>query len=288
MTTPTQWDAPLARRGAGQVVLSMTPHRARVLATAIWLADRTQWLDMLADDLASAADQRDSCAENDLHLATPQPRPLRVNRTSMSNVGTAGPDDAPWPGSGGQDEPLFEALGRGVEVDVDVARRLEEAASQAALLAFEAVAAAAERAAHAAEAASDVQAVATARAAAAIADTVRETATAVSLRAEEEADRVAGAASDLASRVALSPSAAAGVSAAAVAIAQEVALHATVVARAAATAAMEAAAAAADAAMALELTVRSTAIDVQTVAAGTARRIAGETERAADAARASR
>jgi colicin import membrane protein len=302
MNNPSQWEGPLVGRLAGKVILSMTPHRAKVLANAIWLADRTQWLDQLADDLSTAADQRDVFADEDPQRESADQRLLPPSRRQPPAAETAGPVDVPsQPAGSTANDVLFQALARDVEVEIKVAQRLAAAASQAASLAFEAVAAAAERTAHAAEAASDVQAVATARSAAAIAETVRQTATAVRLRADEEADRVANAASDLASRLALSPSAAhdtdavaratmvaAGVSAAAVAIAQDVALHATVVARAAADAAMEAAAAAADAAMALELTVRSTAADVQTVAALTARRVAGETEKAADAVLASR
>lgn len=277
MNTPTEHKQPLVGRLAGNVVLSLTPHRANVLATALWMADRTGWLDQLAEDLSAAADQADLVAdESPRGTAQQPPRP--------STTGT-----------------LFAALAHDVEIEIEVARRLEAAASQAALVAFEAVASAAERTAHAAEAASSVQAMATARSAAAIADTVRQTATEVRLRADEEADRVAKAASILAAKIALAPSGvhdddaaaratavAAGVSAAAVAIAQDVARHATVVARAAADAAMEAAAAAADAAMALELTVRSTAVEVQSVAALTARRVAGETEKAAGAVLAAR
>jgi hypothetical protein len=303
MTTPTsESEESSIRRIAGDVVLTMTPHQAKVLATAIWLADRTQWLDLLADDLSAAADQRGGFSAGD-------PRDEDAGKLSASSINGQGvlpegadPVDGPGAGSGSTlDRALIAALAYEVEVEMKVARGLKAAADQTALLAFEAVAAAADRTARAAEAASSTQAAATARSAAAIAETVRQTAAAVRLRADEEAERVAGAASDVASGIALLPSTAqdvdsaaratsvaAGVSAAAVAIAQDVALQATVVARAAATAAMDAAAAAADAAMSLELTVRSTAAEVQTVAALTARRVAGETERAADALLASR
>ncbi len=285
-------------RLAGRVVLTMTPHRARVLATSIWLADRTQWLDVLADELSAAAEQPGTLTDR-----TPAAIEGSVALVARNPTTTTADPDPADPEDRLQvtvESAFIAALAREVDVEMRVARGLEAAATAAALLAVEAVAAAADRTALAAEAASDVRAVATARSAAAIAETVRETATAVRLRADEEAERVAGAASDVASLVAQSPSAqdvdavaratlvASGVSAAAVLIAQEVAAQATMVARAAATAAMEAAAAAADAAMALELTVRSTAVEVQTVASLAARRVAGETERAVGVATAAR
>lgn len=263
MTNPTgDAEGAFVRRLAGNVVLTMTPDRARVLATSIWLADRTQWLDVLAEDLSAAADRRGVFADQ---MGAPRAGELLSSVCEASDPQLGGRNAAGEPGRASTlpiENALVDALARAVAAETQIARGLEAAATHAALLAFEAVASAADRTALAAEAASDVRAVATARSAATIAETVRQAASAV-LVAEE-------------------------VSAAAVGIAQEVAQQATVVARAAATAAMEAAAAAADAAMALELTVRSAAVEVQTVAALTARRVAEETERAAVVALAAR
>ena len=254
----------LVARCDGEIVMTMSPRQAKVLAATIWLvdigdADHITWLDSLAEMLSDAANGYGSIAR------------------SGANPFAA----------------LAEAVQQDTEAEFLAAKAVGAAAVQAAVIAEQAVFAAAERAEAAAFAAQQARTAATNKTAGLIAETVREQVLAVQEHANAEAREVAAAAARAASRVASAVLPGREVEArraavfvaqmtteAAAATAEETALVAAAAARAAAGAALDAAAEAADAAMLVELEVHSAAKAIQDIADAAAQQVAAQTEKA--------
>jgi hypothetical protein len=251
-------------RRDGEIVMTMSPRQAKLLAASIWLvdigdADHLTWLDTIAENLSDAANGYGSIA-----------------RSSANPIAA-----------------LTEAVQRASDIEVQAAVLVEAAAAEAAVIAEQAVRAAAELAQAAALAAQQARVVATTKTASMMAETVRQQVLAVQDHANAEAREVAAAAARAASRVASAVIPGREVEArraavfvaqmtteAAAATAEETALVAAGAARAAATAALDAAAEAADAAMLIELEVHSIAKAIQDTADAAAQQVAAETHKA--------
>jgi hypothetical protein len=251
-------------RRDGDIVMTMSPRQAKLLAASIWLcdigdADHLTWLDTVAEDLSDAANGYGS-----------------IVRSSANPIAA-----------------LTEAVQRENDVEVQTATLVKAAADQAAMIAERAVLAAADLAQAAALAAQQARMTATAKTADVMAEAVRQQVLAAHDHANAEAREVAAAAARAASRVASAvvPGREAEARKAAVFVAQmttdaaaataeETALVAAAAARAAATAALDAAAEAADAAMLIELEVHSIAKAIQDTADAAAQQVAAETRKA--------
>lgn len=284
------------------VVLTVTPEQARVVATSLAYSNAVhdEWLDNMAHLLAMSAQRVEPTAvvtrgsflrgrwdKGSRHVSETASRP----RSNQQTQAVAGPAAVQAPNVvTDAAAAVAEAMAITVDARDDVAAEVQaDLVAQAAATREQSVSVAADRTAFAAEAARSARAVAVASAAENVAETAARAADQIQLQAEGMAVKVAAAASDAASVVAsqiplghdeeaalTAIRIAANVTAAAVVTAEETALAAAGVARAVAAAAAQAALAASSAAAAFEHEVANAAAAVQAVATATAHQVAAE------------